>query len=219
MYTFTEENYLKAIFFLTAGSGKGASTNSISERMETKAASVTDMLKRLDEKGLLEYKRYQGVRLTEKGKSVATRTLRKHRLWEVFLVEQLGFGWDEVHDIAEQLEHIQSKELTDRLDAFLGHPQFDPHGDPIPDKEGRFPKRSELTLSECEPGNVAIVKGVKDTSTDFLRYLEKQEIGLGSELEITEKESFDLSMKVKPKGKSELQLSEIVSSNLYVKLK
>lgn len=219
MYSYTEENYLKAILFLTAGTEKGASTNAIADRLETKAASVTDMLKRLSEKELLQYRKYQGVKLTAKGKDVATRTLRKHRLWEVFLVEQLGFGWDEVHDIAEQLEHIQSKELTDRLDAFLGHPQFDPHGDPIPDKDGKFPKRSELTLSECEPGSVAIVKGVKDTSTDFLRYLEKQEIGLGSELEITEKESFDLSMKVKPKGKAEIQLSEIVSSNLYVKLK
>ncbi len=219
MYSFTEENYLKAILFLSAGTEKGASTNAIAERLETKAASVTDMLKRLNDKELLVYKKYQGVKLTPEGRQVATRTLRKHRLWEVFLVEKLGFGWEEVHEIAEQLEHIQSVELTNRLEAYLGHPKFDPHGDPIPDKDGHFPKRSELMLAECQAGDIAIVKGVKDSSPEFLRYLEKLAIGLGSEIEVQEVENFDNSMLVKLNGSGASNLSEAVCTNLYVKKK
>lgn len=217
MYTFTEENYLKAILFLAKDSQKGATTNAIAERLETKAASVTDMLKRLSEKELLVYKKYQGVRLTDEGRRVAIRTVRKHRLWEVFLVEKLGFGWEEVHDIAEQLEHIQSVELSDRLDAYLGHPQYDPHGDPIPDKKGSFPTRSDLMLSECGPTEKVIVKGVKDTSPDFLRYLEKLGIGLGSAIRIMEKEEFDGSMKVDIEEAEQTNLSAKVCNNLFVK--
>lgn len=217
MYTFTEENYLKAILFLSKETEKGATTNAIAERLETKAASVTDMLKRLSEKELLVYKKYQGVRLTDEGRRVAIRTVRKHRLWEVFLVEKLGFGWEEVHDIAEQLEHIQSVELSDRLDAYLGHPQYDPHGDPIPDKKGSFPTRSDLILSECEPAEKVIVKGVKDTSPDFLRYLEKLGIGLGSAIRIMEKEEFDGSMKVDIEEAEQTNLSAKVCNNLFVK--
>lgn len=216
MYSFTEENYLKAIFFLSAGSVKGATTNAIAERLETRAASVSDMLKRLSEKQLLSYKKYQGVNLTEKGRKVAIRTLRKHRLWEVFLVEKLGFGWEEVHEIAEQLEHIQSVELTNRLDAYLGHPKFDPHGDPIPNSEGRFPQRSELTLAECKPPAELIIIGVKDTSPDFLRYLEKMHLGLGTHLSLQGVEEFDGSMTLHH-GKNEINLSAKVCANLFVK--
>lgn len=219
MYTFTEENYLKAILFLARDSDKGATTNAIAERLETKPASVSDMLKRLSEKNLLVYRKYQGVKLTDEGRNVATRTVRKHRLWEVFLVEKLGFGWEEVHEIAEQLEHIQSPELSDRLDAYLGHPKYDPHGDPIPDKNGSFPKRSELVLSGCQPQQEVIVKGVKDTSPDFLRFLEKNGIGLGSRMQISEVEEFDGSMKVKLGGSSLLSLSAKVCNNLFVTTK
>lgn len=216
MYTFTEENYLKAIHFLSQDSDKGASTNAIAERLDTKAASVSDMLKKLSEKDLLIYRKYQGVNLTPKGLEVATRTVRKHRLWEVFLVEKLGFGWEEVHEIAEQLEHIQSVKLTDKLDAYLGHPKYDPHGDPIPDKEGRYPKRTETMLEECSPQSEIIIKGVKDTSPEFLRYLEKLGIGLGSKLHIREVEPFDGSMSVIINQSSEASLSAAVCSNLYV---
>ena len=138
--TFSEENYLKTIYHLTIISDSEISTNAIAEKMETKASSVTDMLKKLAEKDLVDYKKYQGVSLTEKGKLSAKMIVRKHRLWEVFLVEKLDFSWDEVHDIAEQLEHIKSEKLINKLDDFLGNPTEDPHGDPIPDKNGKLPK-------------------------------------------------------------------------------
>lgn len=216
MYSFTEENYLKAIYHLSESSGKGASTNAIAERLETKPASVTDMLKKLRDKQLLVYKKYQGVSLTDEGKSVAIRTVRKHRLWEVFLVTKLEFGWEEVHEIAEQLEHIQSTKLTDKLDEFLAFPKYDPHGDPIPDRHGVFPNRSDQTLTECEINETTILKGVKDTNPEFLKYLKKINLTLGEEIRILEKESYDHSMLVKLGDSSELNLSQQVSSNLYV---
>ncbi len=217
MYTFTEENYLKAIHFLSQGSEKGATTNAIAERLETKAASVSDMLKKLSDKDLLIYKKYQGVKLTAKGKEIAIKTVRKHRLWEVFLVDKLGFGWEEVHEVAEQLEHIQSVKLTDRLDSYLGNPKYDPHGDPIPDDAGNFPKRTETTLEECEINSEVIIRGVKDTSPEFLRYLEKLGIGLGAKLMVEEKEEFDGSMRVKINSTSDTSLSAAVCTNLFVK--
>ncbi len=217
MYSFTEENYLKAILFLSRQNERGASTSAIAERLETKAASVSDMLKKLGEKELVVYEKYKGAELTESGKAIAVRTLRKHRLWEVFLVKKMNFGWEEVHEVAEQLEHIQSTKLTDELDAFLGFPKYDPHGDPIPDREGAFPKRPELTLAECAPGEDLIVTGVKDSSVSFLKYLEKSKIGLGSMLHIVEKESFDGSIQARLNDAVEISLSAKASSNLYVK--
>lgn len=217
MYSFTEENYLKAILFLTLENEKGASTNAIASRLETKAASVSDMLRRLSEKDLLIYRKYQGVRLTDKGRNVAVRILRKHRLWEVFLVEKLSFGWEEVHDVAEQLEHIQSSKLTDQLEAFLGYPEFDPHGDPIPDRDGQLPQRSELLLSDCSPDQHLLVRGVKDSGREFLEYLEKLNIGLGTKLEVITLEVFDGSMQVIKDGKQKIMLSQQVCNNLYVK--
>ncbi len=216
MYSFTEENYLKAILFLTLENEKGASTNAIAARLETKAASVSDMVRRLSEKDLLIYRKYQGVRLTDKGRNVAVRILRKHRLWEVFLVEKLGFGWEEVHDVAEQLEHIQSTKLTDQLEAFLGYPEFDPHGDPIPDRNGQLPQRSEMLLSDCGTGQHLLVKGVKDSGREFLEYLEKLNIGLGTKLEVTTLEVFDGSMQVIKDGDQSIMLSQQVCKNLYV---
>ncbi len=216
MYTFTEENYLKAIYHLSENTKKGAATNAIAERLNTKAASVTDMLKKLSDKKLLVYKKYQGVNLTDLGKTVAIKTVRKHRLWEVFLVNKLEFGWEEVHEIAEQLEHIQSTKLTDKLDEFLAFPKYDPHGDPIPNKDLVFPNRTDQTLTECSLNDIVIVKGVKDTSADFLNYLKKLNLGLGEELEILEKEDYDNSMKVKINGGSLLNLSHQVCANLFV---
>jgi DtxR family Mn-dependent transcriptional regulator len=215
--TFSEENYLKTIYHLTIISDSEISTNAIAEKMETKASSVTDMLKKLAEKDLVDYKKYQGVSLTEKGKLSAKMIVRKHRLWEVFLVEKLDFSWDEVHDIAEQLEHIKSEKLINKLDDFLGNPTEDPHGDPIPDVNGRIIKIEKQLLSELHENQIGICVGVKDTSSEFLKYLDKQGIALGSKIEIITKESFDLSLKIKVDNK-DLTISNKIASNLFVKL-
>jgi DtxR family Mn-dependent transcriptional regulator len=215
--TFSEENYLKTIYHLTTISESEVSTNAIAEMMETKASSVTDMLKKLSEKSLVNYKKYQGVSLTEKGKLTAKMIVRKHRLWEVFLVDKLDFSWDEVHDIAEQLEHIKSEKLINKLDDFLGIPTEDPHGDPIPDANGQIINTEKHLLSELFENQSGICVGVKDTSSEFLKYLDKQEISLGSKIEILGKESFDLSLKIKLNG-SELTISNKIASNIFVKV-
>ena len=193
--SFSEENYLKAIYHLTNQTNSEVSTNAIAEMMETKASSVTDMLKKLAEKDLVIYKKYQGVSLTENGKLSAKMIVRKHRLWEVFLVEKLDFAWDEVHEIAEQLEHIKSEELINKLDDFLGNPTEDPHGDPIPDAQGKIVKSDKQLLCDLEVNQIGICVGVKDSSADFLKYLDKQGIALGSKIEIIAKESFDCQLK------------------------
>ena len=215
--TFSEENYLKTIYHLATISDSEVSTNAIAEMMETKASSVTDMLKKLSEKDLVHYKKYQGVSLTEKGKLTAKMIVRKHRLWEVFLVDKLDFSWDEVHDIAEQLEHIKSEQLINRLDDFLGNPTEDPHGDPIPDANGQIVKTEKQLLSELLENQNGICVGVKDTSSEFLKYLDKQGISLGSKIEIMGKESFDLSLKIRLNSR-ELTISNKIASNLFVKL-
>ncbi|WP_338646655.1 metal-dependent transcriptional regulator [Flavobacterium sp. KS-LB2] len=215
--TFSEENYLKTIYHLTIISDSEISTNAIAEKMETKASSVTDMLKKLAEKDLVNYKKYQGVSLTNHGKIAAKMIVRKHRLWEVFLVDKLDFSWDEVHDIAEQLEHIKSEKLINKLDDFLGNPTEDPHGDPIPDANGQIVKIEKQLLSELHENQTGICVGVKDTSSEFLKYLDKQGIALGSKIEIISKESFDLSLKIKVDQK-ELTISNKIASNLFVKV-
>ena len=215
--TFSEENYLKTIYHLATISDSEVSTNAIAEMMETKASSVTDMLKKLSEKDLVHYKKYQGVSLTEKGKLIAKMIVRKHRLWEVFLVDKLDFSWDEVHDIAEQLEHIKSEQLINRLDDFLGNPTEDPHGDPISDANGQIVKTEKQLLSELLENQNGICVGVKDTSSEFLKYLDKQGISLGSKIEIMGKESFDLSLKIRLNSR-ELTISNKIASNLFVKL-
>jgi DtxR family Mn-dependent transcriptional regulator len=215
--TFSEENYLKTIYHLTIISNSEISTNAIAEKMETKASSVTDMLKKLAEKDLVNYKKYQGVSLTEQGKKAAKMIVRKHRLWEVFLVDKLDFSWDEVHDIAEQLEHIKSEKLINKLDDFLGNPTEDPHGDPIPDANGQIVKIEKQLLSELRENQAGICVGVKDTSSEFLKYLDKQGIALGSKIEIVGRESFDLSLKIKVVNK-DLTISNKIASNLFVKL-
>lgn len=215
--TFSEENYLKAIFHLTTVADAEISTNAIAEMMDTKASSVTDMLKKLAEKDLVNYKKYQGVSLTDKGRLSAKMIVRKHRLWEVFLVEKLHFSWDEVHDIAEQLEHIKSEQLINKLDDFLGNPTEDPHGDPIPNAKGQIISIDKQLLSELSENQIGICVGVKDSSSEFLKYLDKQEISLGSKMEIISKESFDMSLMIKVDSK-ELTISNKIASNLYVKV-
>ena len=214
--TLSEENYLKTIFHLITATKSDVSTNAIAEKMETKASSVTDMLKKLAEKELVHYKKYQGVTLTEKGNLSAKMIVRKHRLWEVFLVEKLQFNWDEVHEIAEELEHIKSETLINRLDAFLGNPTEDPHGDPIPDANGKITKIEKLLLSDFKVNEIGICVGVKDTSPQFLQYLDKQKIALGSQIKIISKEDFDQSTTIEIENKI-LVISNKVAVNLYLK--
>lgn len=215
MFTLAEENYLKAIFHLENENLGEVSTNAIAESMETKPSSVTDMVQKLAEKKLLVYKRYKGAQLTEKGRKVAANVIRKHRLWEVFLVEKLNFHWDEVHEIAEQLEHIQSEELITRLDKFLGSPDFDPHGDPIPDKHGILKRTEKKLLSEVEKSQKGVCVGVKESSTEFLQYLDKKKISIGTKITVLGKEFFDGSMVIQV-GKDQFFISNKIAENIYL---
>lgn len=211
-----EENYLKAIFKVSNEEKRPASTNGIAAELETTPAAVSDMVKRLSAKELVNHRRHRGVTLSEKGENVATRLVRKHRLWEVFLCNILEFSWHEVHDIAEQLEHIQSPELVKRLDRFLGHPKFDPHGDPIPDAEGNFAERKQMLLSGLPVGKKAVVVGVTEHSPSFLQYLDRMKLGLGVEVEMVEIFEFDGSATLRLVGEKELTVSEKVCENLLV---
>lgn len=212
--TLSEENYLKTIFHSSENNSE-VSTNAIAEAMNTKASSVTDMLKKLSEKELLNYKPYRGVSLTPKGRKLALSIIRKHRLWEVFLVEKLNFSWDEVHDIAEELEHIKSDKLINRLDAFLNFPETDPHGDPIPSRDGELEPIKKSVLSELQNNETAICVGVKNTDKDFLLYLNKLSLALGDEIKVISKEKFDQSMVIEI-HKKKVSLSASVCRNIYV---
>ena len=216
MFTFSEENYLKAIYHLGLHSDKGVSTNSIAKKIETKASSVTDMIKKLAEKNMLVYKKYQGVVLTDEGKKTAAIIIRKHRLWEVFLVEKLNFNWDEVHDVAEQLEHIKSQKLIDEIDALLGFPTVDPHGDLIPDKEGNLHPLKKRLLSSFKINESGICIGVDDSSSAFLQFLDKQGIALGKLITVLEKEPFDGSITIKIDDRN-ITISKKIANNLYLK--
>lgn len=216
MTSFTEENYLKAIYHLSGATNELVSTSALAEVSKTKAASVTDMLRRLSEKEFINYTRYQGVTLTESGKKIALKIIRRHRLWEVFLVEQLGFKWDEIHEIAEQLEHINSSELIDRLDKFLNHPLFDPHGDPIPDAAGDFPEMRTTKLTDAPLGKLLTVKNVSEDSTIFLQHLDRLGIEIGTSVKVCEKNEFDKSMYVLVNEKDSVMLSKSVTDNLFV---
>jgi len=215
MFTLAEENYLKGIYHLEHEIKGEVSTNAIAEAMDTKPSSVTDMVQKLAEKKLLVYKRYKGTQLTEKGRKVATNVIRKHRLWEVFLVEKLKFHWDEVHDIAEQLEHIKSEELIKRLDAFLGSPDFDPHGDPIPDSHGNVKRTEKKLLSELDKNQTGVCVGVKESSPEYLQYLDKKKISIGTKIKVLGKEFFDGSMIILA-GKDQFFISKKIAENLYV---
>ncbi|KQN35182.1 iron-dependent repressor [Pedobacter sp. Leaf41] len=195
MQSFTEENYLKIIYHL-AENTNNVQTNAIAEQMQTKPASVTDMIKKLADKGFIDYVKYQGVTMTEKGRNAAIDIVRKHRLWEVFLVDKLNFKWDEVHDVAEELEHIKSTALIERLDEFLGFPKSDPHGDPIPDKNGRFAKTQFTKLIELKIGDSGTITGVSQHSSAFLKHLEKLGLTLGKQIQINDVTDFDGSVEI-----------------------
>lgn len=217
MQTFTEENYLKTIFFLSIDTEEWVSTNALADSTHTRAASVSDMLKRLAEKGLINYQKYRGVRLTEEGERLALLVIRKHRLWEVFLAEKLQFGWDEVHVIAEELEHIRSERLVEKLDAFLGYPQFDPHGDPIPDADGQMPAFRYRKLSDIIEGNTVIMTGVSEHSSAFLQHLDKSGLMLGCQIKVQEINKFDKSINVLIDNSHIVFISHEVAKNLLVK--
>ncbi len=215
--TLSEENYLKTIYHLTQSNQSEVSTNAIAEKMETKASSVTDMLKKLADKNWIFYKKYQGVSLTQQGLLAAKMIVRKHRLWEFFLVDKLHFAWDEVHDIAEQLEHIKSEQLINKLDDFLGNPTRDPHGDAIPDRQGNIIAIEKVLLSEVAPGQACQCVGVKDSSAAFLKYLDNHKIALGTSIKIVSIEEFDLSLKVQVNEQTHV-ISNKIANNLYVKI-
>ena len=215
MLTFSEENHLKSIFHLSSDPELGVSTNSIADDLNTKASSVTEMLKKLSDKNLIVYKKYHGAQLTEKGRKTALNIIRKHRLWEVFLVDKLNFKWDEVHEIAEQLEHIQSKKLTNELDKFLNFPTKDPHGDPIPNPAGFIKFTPKLKLSDLNIGETGKFIGVKDSSSTFLKYLDKRQISLGCNIKVLHQEEFDQSLHV-GLDDTNLTISIKTASNLYI---
>jgi DtxR family transcriptional regulator, Mn-dependent transcriptional regulator len=217
MVTLSEENYLKAIYHLGKQGTIAVSTNAIAEKIESKASSVTDMVKKLADKDLANYIKYQGVSLTNKGRLAAALVIRKHRLWEVFLVQNLNFSWDEVHDVAEQLEHIKSLKLVNELDAFLGYPTHDPHGDPIPDKDGNYTPLKSVNILEINAGNEGVLSLVKDSSDVFLRYLNKNNLALGDTIKILEFEPFDNSLTIETKQKKMI-ISKEVAQNLYLSL-
>lgn len=215
--SFTEENYLKAIYKISeTNDAEEVSTNEIANTLSTKAASVTDMLKKLSDKKLIDYKKYQGVKLTNKGQKVAISIIRKHRLWELFLVDKLKFKWDEVHDIAEQLEHIQSDELIDKLDEYLSYPKYDPHGDPIPTKNGVFKGPKMIDLYEMPVGFKGNISGVSDHSPVFLKYLEKIGIALGVQIKVEDKNQFDNSFWISIGKSDPVFISKEVAKNLLV---
>ncbi len=217
-HSFTEENYLKAIYHLSTGNNSVVSTNQIAEMTNTKAASVTDMLKKLAEKNLINYIKYQGVTLTDTGKNAAVNIVRKHRLWEVFLVEKLGFKWDEVHDIAEELEHINSESLINRLDDFLGNPAADPHGDPIPDRSGTIHQKKLVRISDMYQDQSGMISGVSEYSSIFLKLVEKMGLTLGTKILITELIEFDGSITLIVNGNSDRTISREVAKNILVML-
>jgi DtxR family Mn-dependent transcriptional regulator len=216
MLSFTEENYLKAIYRLSEGGSKAVLTNEIAETMSTKAASVTDMVKRLSVKNMIGYEKYYGVTITKQGKAEALMVIRKHRLWETFLVNKLNFSWHEVHDVAEQLEHIQSNLLIEKLDEFLGFPTSDPHGHPIPDKNGKIQTVRQIPLSETTVSKKCVVRSVKDGTPAFLQYLSKIGVYIGAGIVILEKIEFDGSLEVMIDGKKKVFISRDAAQNLLV---
>lgn len=217
MNTLAEENYLKCIYHLSVDAGV-ASTNQIAASLNTKASSVTDMLKKLADKVLINYTRYQGVSLTPAGEKIAVGIIRKHRLWEYFLVEKLNFKWDQVHDMAEEMEHISSEELIDRLDEFMGHPKHDPHGDPIPDCNGKFKSAELRPLSSLVVNQCGIISGVRDHTSPFLQYLEKQQLTIGKTITITDIIEYDHSVALKLEADKEVHISREVANNLLIAL-
>ena len=220
-YSTSEENYIKAIFHLQKDGT--VTTNQLSAELKTRPASVTDMMKKLKAKKLVHYKAYHGFTLTPEGNKVALLIIRRHRLWEYFLAEKLKFSWDEVHEVAEDLEHVSSKKLIDKLDEFLGFPSHDPHGDPIPDGNGRIETSKQVCLAELPLNKAATVCHVSDQSTEMLELLGHKKIGIGTKLEVKKKFSFDQSLEIKirqPKKAEGMPIANIsneLAINIFVK--
>ncbi|MCE7864645.1 MAG: metal-dependent transcriptional regulator [Bacteroidetes bacterium CHB5] len=215
MFSLTEENYLKAIYHLSEGGSKAVLTNELAEAMSTKAASVTDMIKKLSTKEVITYEKYYGVNITSKGKSEALMIIRKHRLWETFLVDKLGFSWDEVHEVAEQLEHINSPRLIEKLDEFLGYPKVDPHGDPIPDNKGKIKVQPLVAVDQLQVGFQGKIAAVKDSDSNLLKYLDKIGARPGTKIKILGKEEYDESMEILIED-HRVFISKVVSQNILV---
>lgn len=211
----TEENYLKAIYHLSLAGAKAVLTNELAAEMKTKAASTTDMIKKLSAKDFISYEKYYGVNVTAKGKNQALLIIRKHRLWETFLVQKLGFTWDEVHEVAEQLEHIQSARLIEKLDEFLGFPKVDPHGDPIPDQKGRLKVAPQISLDQLKIGSASVIMAVKDSNSDLLKFLDKINARPGVKIKVLDREAYDDSLEVLI-GNQRVFLSKEVSQNILV---
>lgn len=217
MLSYTEENYLKTIYHLSEGGFKAVLTNEIAAVLNTKAATVTDMIKKLSSKEFIEYEKYYGVNITKKGKQLALSIVRKHRLWETFLVQKLNFQWDQVHDVAEQLEHIHSPLLIEKLDEFLGHPTADPHGHPIPDKNGRIKQEKQLVLKDAIINKPLYVCAVRNGSPAFLQYLSKIGVQIGAKVLVTERIEFDGSLEVSIKDNNPQLISRNAAENILVK--
>lgn len=214
----TEENYLKAVYQHSENGQKTVTTNALSAALQTSPAAVTDMVQKLHEKRLVAYQKYQGVNISAAGKTHALQILRKHLLWEVFLVEKLKMAWDEVHEIAEQLEHIQSPLLIQRLDDFLGHPTYSPHGKPIPNAQGEIAHKANTLLADASAGSSGIIIAVKDGTADFLQYLSKRGIYLGAKVTIIEKIPFDQSIDISIDNLPKVNISPKVSENILIDL-
>ena len=217
MLTSTEENYLKSIYKIYERKNDAVSTNAIADKLHTSAASVTDMLKKLAIKNMVEYKRYHGSKLTDQGYKIATTLIRKHRLWESFLVYKLNFSWEEVHDIAEELEHIQSVKLIDRLDSYLGFPKFDPHGEPIPNADGKFTLRSQIPLRNLHEGESGTMVGINNHDNELLIFLNKLKISIGSKIHVLERHSYDHSVSIIVNERKTHMITEKVSRNLLLR--
>jgi DtxR family Mn-dependent transcriptional regulator len=216
-FSATEENYIKAIFHLQQVDGN-VTTNEVATELNTKAASVTDMLKKLKQKKILNYEKYQGFRLSAEGKKIALNIVRKHRLWEFFLVEKLEFGWDEVHEMAEELEHLTSTKLIDKLDAFLGHPKFDPHGDPIPDMNGKMAARKQINLIDLPLNQKAEISAVASQSSELLELLKHKKIAIGTKIMVLQKFAFDHSIDIKLDKQIPFTISQQLAQVLMVKV-
>ena len=213
-HTATEENYIKAIYHLQHTCDK-VSTTLLSAEINTRPASVTDMLKKLRAKRIVHYQRYKGFTLTEAGNKTALVVIRKHRLWEYFLVNKLGFEWDEVHSVAEEMEHLTSSELIIRLDNFLGNPAFDPHGDPIPDNKGKIRTLKQANLTALPLKKTASVSSVKNQSPEMLDLLNHFQIGIGTKLKVNKRFDFDGSVEIKIDKLPATIISKQVAQNVF----
>lgn len=214
-YSTSEENYIKAVYHLQL-SDDMVTTNEVADHLKTKPASVTDMMKKLKAKKLLNYEPYQGFRLSAEGTKVALGIIRRHRLWEYFLAEKLKFNWDEVHEVAEDLEHVTNKKLIDKLDEFLGFPRVDPHGDPIPDANGRIEITRKICLTDLPLNKPATVNSVSDQSSKILELLEHKKISIGTKLEVKKKFDFDNSMEIRIGRQPAFTISKQLAENIYV---